>query len=75
MEAQRATDLERQYEPYQRLSFMSDIFRGVPSTSSTLTSSTAPSPSTISQIAGLGVGLGGLAQTGLFDSLLGRKIS
>lgn len=75
MEAQRATDLERQYEPYQRISFMSDIFRGVPSTSSTLTSSTAPSPSTISQIAGLGVGLGGLAQTGLFDSLLGRKTS
>lgn len=75
MEAQRATDLERQYEPYQRISFMSDIFRGVPSTQTTLTSSTAPSPSTISQIAGLGVGLGGLAQTGLFDSLLGRKTS
>ena len=75
MEAQRATDLERQYEPYQRISFMSDIFRGVPSTSSTLTSSTAPSPSTISQIAGLGVGLGGLAQTGLFDLLSGRKNS
>lgn len=75
MEAQRATDLERQYEPYQRISFMSDIFRGVPSTQTTLTSQTAPSPSTISQIAGLGVGLGGLAQTGLFDSLLGRKTS
>jgi len=75
MEAQRATELERQYEPYQRISFMSDIFRGVPSTQTTLTSQTAPSPSTISQIAGLGVGLGGLAQTGLFDSLLGRKTS
>jgi hypothetical protein len=75
MEAQRATELERQYEPYQRISFMSDIFRGVPSTQTTLTSQTAPSPSAISQIAGLGVGLGGLAQTGLFDSLLGRKTS
>jgi len=75
MEAQRATELERQYEPYQRISFMSDIFRGVPSTQTTLTSQTAPSPSTISQLAGLGVGLGGLAQTGLFDSLLGRKTS
>jgi len=75
MEAQRATDIERQMEPFQRISFMSDIFRGVPSTASTLTQRTAPSPSTISQIAGLGIGLGGLAQTGLFDSLLGRNQS
>lgn len=74
-DAARATDLERQYEPYQRLSFMSDIFRGVPSTQTSLTSQTAPSPSAISQIAGLGVGLGGLAQTGLFDALFGRKTS
>jgi len=74
-DAARATDLERQYEPYQRLSFMSDIFRGVPSTQTTLTSQTAPSPSAISQIAGLGVGLGGRAQTGLFDTLFGRKTS
>jgi hypothetical protein len=71
-EAQRATDLERQYEPYQRLSFMSDIFRGVPSTQTSLTSATAPDPSFISQVAGLGVGIGGLAQTGLFDALLGK---
>lgn len=65
MEAQRATELERQYEPYQRISFMSDIFRGVPSTQTTLTSQTAPSPSTLSQVAGLGVGLAGLSQAGL----------
>lgn len=68
-EAARATELERQYEPYQRLSFMSDIFRGVPSTSSTLTSQTAPSPSTVSQIAGLGMGLAGLSQSGIFDTM------
>jgi len=70
-DAARATDLERQYKPFQRLSFMSDIFRGVPSTSSTLTSQTAPSPSAISQIAGLGVGLAGIADSGIFNSLLG----
>ena len=70
-DAARATELERQYEPFQRLSFMSDIFRGVPSTSSTLTSSTAPSPSAISQIAGLGVGLAGIADSGILNSLLG----
>ena len=68
-DAARATELERQYEPYQRLSFMSDIFRGVPSTSSTLTSQTAPSPSAISQIAGLGMGLAGLSSSGIFDSM------
>ena len=66
LDAFRQTALERQYEPYQRLSFMSDIFRGVPSTSSTLTSQTAPSPSTSSQIAGLGMGLAGLSQAGMF---------
>lgn len=70
-DAARATELERQYEPYQRLSFMSDIFRGVPSTSSTLTSQTAPSPSAISQIAGLGMGLAGLSQSGIFDTMSG----
>jgi len=75
LEAARATELERQYEPYQRLSFMSDIFRGVPSTSSTLTSQTAPSPSTVSQIAGLGMGLAGLSQSGLFDTLFGAQKS
>lgn len=68
-DAARATELERQYEPYQRLSFMSDIFRGVPSTSSTLTSQTAPSPSAVSQIAGLGMGLAGLSSSGIFDSM------
>jgi len=70
-DAARATELERQYEPFQRLSFMSDIFRGVPSTASTLTSETAPSPSAISQIAGLGVGLAGIADSGILNSLLG----
>lgn len=66
LEAQRATSLERQYEPYQRIGFMSDIFRGVPSTTSTLTSTTSPSPSTLSQIAGMGMGIAGLQQAGAF---------
>lgn len=65
-DASRQTALERQYEPYQRIGFMSDIFRGVPTTQSTIQSTTAPSPSTISQIAGLGVGIAGLNQAGLF---------
>jgi hypothetical protein len=75
LEAQRATELERQYAPYQQISFMSDIFRGVPSTQQTLTQSTAPSPSTISQVAGLGVGLAGLNQAGVFDLFRGCQQS
>jgi hypothetical protein len=63
-DAYRQTELERQYEPFQRLSYMSDIFRGVPSTQTQLTSSTSPSPSTFSQIAGIGLGLAGLNQGG-----------
>jgi hypothetical protein len=66
LEAQRATNLEQQFEPYQRIGFMSDIFRGVPSTTSTIQSTTSPSPSTLSQVAGLGVGIAGLNQAGAF---------
>jgi len=58
LDALRNTSLQQQFEPYQRLSFMSDIFRGVPSTQSTLTTNTKPDPSRISQVGGL---LGGVA--------------
>lgn len=81
LEAQRATALERQYEPYQRIGFMSDIFRGVPTTTSTLTATTKPSASPVSQIAGLGMGIAGLQQAGLFGQgglfggLFGRSAS
>jgi hypothetical protein len=67
LDAYRNTMLQRQYEPYQRVSFMSDIFRGVPSTQTTLSSTTSPSPSFGSQVAGLGLGIAGLNQAGLFN--------
>jgi len=66
LEAQRATSLQRQFEPYQRIGFMSDIFRGVPTTTSTLTSETSPSPSMLSQLGGIGMGIAGLQQAGAF---------
>ena len=66
IDAQRATSLERQYEPYQRIGFMSDIFRGVPTQTQTLTSTTAPKPSLFSQIGGIGMGIAGLQQAGAF---------
>lgn len=61
LDALRQTSLQQQFEPFQRLSFMSDIFRGVPSQQTTLTTKTAPDPSRLSQVAGIGTGLLGLA--------------
>jgi hypothetical protein len=55
LDAQRATALQAQYEPYQRISFLSDIYKGAPSTQQTIATSTAPSASPISQAAGLGI--------------------
>jgi hypothetical protein len=56
-------------EPYQRVGFLSDIFRGVPTASQTTQATSAPGPSAISQIAGLGLGLAGLQQSGVLGGL------
>ena len=71
LDAQRRTMFEREMAPYQALGYMSDIFRGVPSTTSSLTSTSAPSANIYSQIGGLGMGLAGLSQSDLFSSLFG----
>lgn len=55
LDAQRATALQAQYEPFQRISWMSDIYKGAPSSQMTIAQSTAPSASPISQAAGLGI--------------------
>ena len=60
LDAIRQTSLSQQFEPYQRLSFMSDIFRGVPSTQTQLTTTTTPDPSRLSQIGGLAGGVASL---------------
>ena len=60
LDALRQTSLQQQFEPFQRLSFMSDIFRGVPSQQTTLTTKTAPDPSRLSQIGGLAGGVASL---------------
>jgi len=58
LDAQRQTDLQQAYEPQQRLSYFSDLLRGVPSSQQVTSSVTAPTPSLLSQI-------GGVAATGL----------
>ena len=70
LEAKRQNDMSQLYEPYQRLSFLSDIYKGAPSSQQTIASSTAPSVSPAQQYLGLGIaGLsaaGGAAKAGLF---------
>lgn len=57
-DAQREGAIEAAYEPFQRFSYMSDIFRGVPSTSSTLTTGSAPQSNTLGSVVGTAMGLG-----------------
>jgi len=64
-DAARATALQQQYEPYQRLSFLSDIYKGAPSSQQTISQIAAPSPSLISQVGGLGIA--GLSAYNLFN--------
>ena len=66
LDAQRQTTMDRQMQPYQQLAFLSDIFRGVPSTASNYGSSYTPPPSFLSQLGGLGMGLAGLSNSGIF---------
>jgi hypothetical protein len=71
LDAQRQNVLQQQYEPYQRLGFLSDIYQGAPSSSMTSVYGSSPNqPSPFQQLFGYGVaGLsaaGGAKQLGLF---------
>jgi len=55
LEAKRQSDLAQLYEPYQRYGFLSDIYKGAPSSQSTLTTATAPNVSPAQQYLGLGI--------------------
>jgi len=70
IEAKRQSDLAQLYEPYQRYGFLSDIYKGAPTSQQTLTSSTAPNVSPAQQYLGLGIaGLSaaaGASKAGLF---------
>lgn len=56
-DVQRQGRIEEAYEPFQRFSYMSDIFRGVPSTQGTLTAQSAPSPNPLTSFLGNAMGL------------------
>ena len=56
LDAARQAELQQSYEPFQRISFMSDIFKPqIGSSQSTLGVQVAPSPSPISQAIGAGI--------------------
>ena len=67
LDAERTNAMKQLYEPYSRVAFLSDIYKGAPSTQTSLgalTSPSAPAPSTFQQIAGAGTGLLGLGVAG-----------
>ena len=69
-DAIRATLIQESMAPYQQLGFVSDIFRGAPSTQMALTAQSAPSASPLQSAVGLGVGAlstaAGASKAGLF---------
>jgi hypothetical protein len=69
-DVERQNALETANEPFRRLGFMSDMFRGVPSSQGTMTMGTTPSPSPYSTFLGTAMGLGGLRDAS-GSSLLG----
>jgi hypothetical protein len=55
LDAMRQTQVQEAMTPYQQLGFISDIYRGAPTTSMALTSQTAPSASPMQTALGYGV--------------------
>ena len=53
IDAARKSEIEAAYEPFQRVSWASDIYKSAPSSQQTITSTTAPSASLVSQVGGL----------------------
>ena len=59
LDAQYRQQLQQQYEPYQRLGFVSDIFQGAPTSASSLAMATTPQANPLAQA--VGAGISGLA--------------
>ena len=69
-DAKRATALQSIYAPYQQVGFLSDVYRGAPSTSMSTMVASQPTASPFQQAVGIGVGavgtLAGAKKAGLF---------
>jgi hypothetical protein len=62
-DAQRATELQRAYEPYQRAEFLKAQYQGGPTSQSGITAVTAPTTNPLAQAAGAGLGAYAAYQT------------
>lgn len=63
LDAQRATALQRAYEPFQRAEFLKSQYQGGPTSQSGVTQATMPSTSPLAQAAGAGLGAYAAYQT------------
>jgi len=68
LDAMRQTQLQEAMTPYQQLGFVSDIYRGAPTTTMALTSQSAPSASPLQTA--LGYGVAGLSTAAGLKGLL-----
>jgi len=74
LDIQKQNLLAEQALPFQKIGFLSDIFKGVPSLQQTATTTSTPRPSTGSQLLGLGIaGLGAVGQAGGFSNFFGPR--
>ena len=56
LEAARQTQLQRSFEPFQRIEFLKGILTNLPTTQSSITATTAPGSNPVSQALGAGLG-------------------
>ena len=61
LDALRRTNVEQLAQPFAQLGFLSDVYRGTPTSQATITSQQTQDPSTAQQVLGLGIaGLGAI---------------
>ena len=56
LDAQRATQLQQAYEPFQRTEFLKNIYAAGPTSQSQITMATAPTAAPLAQSIGTGLG-------------------
>tara|TARA_Y100000114_G_scaffold75896_1_gene69607 strand:+ start:10 stop:885 length:876 start_codon:yes stop_codon:yes gene_type:complete len=56
LDAQRQTQLQQSFEPFQRAEFLSNIYAAGPKSQSGITATTSPQPSPLAQAVGTGLG-------------------
>jgi hypothetical protein len=56
LDAQRATELQRAYEPFQRAEFVKNIYAAGPTSQSGITAATTPTVNPLAQTVGTGIG-------------------